>query len=443
MSSFLVSAPIRAAWLGLIRLYYRDIAVTGAPPAGGPAILVANHPNGLLDPLVLCIGVGRPVAFLSKSTLYSNPVARLILNAFSAIPVYRAKEADTAQNDETFARARRLLLQSGWLALFPEGISHDEPELQPLKTGAARIALQSRAAGLRVVPVGMFYEDKEVFRTRVSLTFGTPIEVVPLPPDVEPSPEAVRALTVRIGEALSGVLLEADNRELWRGLVAVAAWTSPDGGNDVAALDRRARTLAAAYRSLEERDPERVVEVVDATRHFARLLEELGVADPFALEARRTGHAPSPLRAILPLLLLAPLALFGAVLAWVPYRLVKPLALRLSGGHADIVGTMKLLLGLPILTLTWLAWAIVTGFTFGALAGLGMLVAGPMSGFVALRWGERYDLRREVLRAHWISFTRTPTVDAVAEQRRILAARVEAGLAVATRPVGPPPPNGD
>src|SRR5688572_13327696 len=93
---------LRAACLALIRLYYREIAVSGRPPANGPVILVANHPNGLLDPLVLCIGVGRPVAFLGKSTLFSNPLARLILRAFAAIPVFRAKEADTAQNEDTF-----------------------------------------------------------------------------------------------------------------------------------------------------------------------------------------------------------------------------------------------------------------------------------------------------------------------------------------------------
>ncbi|MDP2311911.1 MAG: lysophospholipid acyltransferase family protein [Pseudomonadota bacterium] len=425
---------LRAAWLALIRLYYREIAVTGTPPAEGPVILVANHPNGLLDPLVLCIGVDRPVAFLSKSTLFSNPLARRILRAFSAIPVYRAKEADTAQNEETFARCRSLLGAQGWLALFPEGISHDEPGLQPLKTGAARIALSSRAPGLRVVPVGMLYEDKEIFRSRVALTFGTPIEVAPLEPGVEPSQEAVRALTAQIADALSQVVLEAEDREIWRGLVAVAAWTSPDGGRDMGALDHRARALAAAYRTLDERDPERVVEVVEATRHYVRLLDAVGVTDPFALEVRHTGAPPSPFAAIVPLLplvLLAPVALVGATLAWIPYRLVKPLALRLSGGHADLVGTLKLMLGLVILKLTWIAWAVAFGVAFGLPVGLAMLVIGPLSGFAALRWGERYDLRREVLHAHWLTLTREPIAAAVAEQRRVLAEKVEAGLALA------------
>jgi 1-acyl-sn-glycerol-3-phosphate acyltransferase len=423
-----MDSSIRAAWLALIRLYYRQIAVSGALPAEGPLILVANHPNGLLDPLVLCVGVGRPVAFLAKSTLFSNPLARRILTAFRAIPVYRAKEADTAQNQETFDRARRLLAGSGWLALFPEGISHDEPELQPLKTGAARIALSSRVAGLQVVPVCMLYEDNEVFRTRVALTFGAPIAVPPLPEGEAPSQDAVRALTAEISEALSSVVLEAEDREIWRGLVAVAAWTSADGGADMAALDQRARSLAAAYRALSARSPERVAEVVDATRHFVRQLEAIGVNDPFALEAQRRGTAPSPVAAVVPLLLLAPIALFGALLAWVPYRLVKPLALRLAGGHADVVGTFKMLLGLLILTVTWVGWAIVTGALFGAGAGLGMLVAGPLAGFVALRWGERYDLRREVLRAHWLSVTREATANAVADQRRALATKIEAAL---------------
>jgi 1-acyl-sn-glycerol-3-phosphate acyltransferase len=419
----LFDRALLSAALGLVRLFYPWRAVTGSAPAEGPVILVANHPNGLLDPAVLRIAVDRPVAFLAKSTLFANPIGRRCMIACGAIPVYRAKEADTAQNEETFARCRDLLRGGGWLALFPEGISHDRPSLQPLKTGAARIALSSGAPGLRVVPVGLLYEDKEIFRSRVALTFGAPI---PVPvSEGEPDPAAVRALTDRIAAALADVVLQADDAELWRGLLAVAAWTSADGGRDLAAVDRRARVLADAARTLSTRDPERLAGIVAETRRFVRVLRAVGVDDPLSLEA----PPPSPVRALVPLLVLAPVALVGAALAWLPYRMVKPVALRLAAGHADIVGTIKALLGALVLTSTWVLEAIAVGFWLGPLAGLALLALGPLTGFVALRWGERFDLRREALHASWLATNRGRIAQAIAERRRALAAAVDDALA--------------
>src|SRR4029453_16857511 len=90
------------------------------------------------------------------------------------------------RNEQSFARCRQELAADAWLALFPEGTSHSEPQLRPLKTGAARIAL-SAAAGqgngapepvpVQVVPVGLAYEAKAIFRSAVLVLVGRPLEV--------------------------------------------------------------------------------------------------------------------------------------------------------------------------------------------------------------------------------------------------------------------------
>src|SRR5262249_49952906 len=152
----------------LIRLYYPRRTVHGREriPAGRPVVFLLNHPNGLLDPLVLRVATGIPARFLAKSTLFANPFGRLAMDAFDSIPIYRAHEArggDAARNEESFARCRAELAAGGALALFPEGVSHSEPQLRPLKTGAARIALSAEAEhqgrlGVVLVPVGLHYD---------------------------------------------------------------------------------------------------------------------------------------------------------------------------------------------------------------------------------------------------------------------------------------------
>src|ERR1051325_8870195 len=125
-------------WLAeaLVRLYYPARSGEGAEriPADRPVIFVLNHPNGLLDPLVLRVATGRPARFLAKSTLFGNPLGRLAMGAFGSIPVYRAHEAgargkDTSRNEESFARCRAELARGEALALLPEGTSHSDPQL--------------------------------------------------------------------------------------------------------------------------------------------------------------------------------------------------------------------------------------------------------------------------------------------------------------------------
>ena len=69
------------------------------------------------------------------------------------------------------------------MALFPEGHSHNEPRRLPLKTGAARIALETEARhgplGLKIVPVGLTYDEKGKFRSRVLVRVGDPIDPAP------------------------------------------------------------------------------------------------------------------------------------------------------------------------------------------------------------------------------------------------------------------------
>ena len=57
---------VRSLAESLIRLYYPERIVENAEalPAVGPVIFVANHPNGLLDPLVLRVTFQVPVQAL-------------------------------------------------------------------------------------------------------------------------------------------------------------------------------------------------------------------------------------------------------------------------------------------------------------------------------------------------------------------------------------------
>lgn len=423
----MIAALLRAWATGVVRLFYPWRALSGRAhiPPRGPVLVVANHPNGLIDPLLVRIALGQPVAFLGKSTFWGNPFFRACMEAFDGLPVYRAHEADTRQNDATFAACRERLVAGGWLALFPEGKSHDETTLQPLKTGAARIALGAAAAGAPVVilPVGLCYASKDTFRSAVAVAVGAP---VPVPAGASPEDRAaVQALTAAVAEALGEVVLQAEDATLHRAFLAVAAWT---GAPDLAAREARARALSRAWSALLAQDPEAAEALAEQVRAYARALDAVGVQDPFSIEAATPGPA---LGSLVLLAALAPLALVGAVLGWLPYRAVRPLAVRLAKGHQDVVGTIKLLAGSLFIPLYWALQAALVAALTGPAEGLVVLLLAPLCGALALAWDERRTRRLDALRGIAVRLFRPDDALALATRRRELAAAVLARLAPA------------
>jgi glycerol-3-phosphate O-acyltransferase / dihydroxyacetone phosphate acyltransferase len=434
-----LAALVRRLAEALVRLYYPARAVEGREriPAGKPLVFVLNHPNGLLDPMVLRVVTGWPARFLAKSTLFGNPASRLAMDAFGSIPIYRAHEsgargADASRNDASFARCRAELAAGGALALFPEGVSHSDSQLRPLKTGAARIALSAEAEhdgklGVKLVPVGLYYERKVLFRSSVLLVVGEPIDVAPLLGDYRRDERrAVAALTATIDARLDEVVVQAESRDLLAGIARVARWTADAGPDDLAARHRRTRELADAYARLRARDPARVEAIAGEVRAYARVLRQLGVRDPWALEL-------APLRpgalavALAKLCVAAPLAAVGAVMGWLPYRLAGEIAKRISRDD-DVLGTAKLLTGATFLTLAWGLEAAAAGIAWGPLWAAPTFAAGVATGYVALRFDELRQEAAEAWRLVMLRAFHHQTTQRLAERRRALADAVARGL---------------
>src|SRR6476659_2218081 len=200
----------------ILRVFFPHIETAGIEriPRDGPVILAVNHPNGLIDPLFLLCLAPRPVSFLAKAPLFDMPVIGWFVKALGSIPVYRRQDGgfDASKNRKTFERARAILSGGGVIAIFPEGASHGDPKLRPLKTGAARIALGAASMIgheqiLRIAPVGIYYTAKGIFRSSALLYSGEPITVPsePLGAEGEPVQESVRAVTSRIQKSLADV----------------------------------------------------------------------------------------------------------------------------------------------------------------------------------------------------------------------------------------------
>ena len=431
---------IRLLFEALVRFYYPDLRCEGEERlralAGKPVVFAPNHPNALLDPLVLRIALRRDVAFLAKSTLFRSPVTRLVLEAFGAFPVFRQKDGEVEgpdrgdKNEETFARCRDLLAKGGSLALFPEGTSHSDPTMKPLKTGAARIALSAEAAhgfglGVTLVPVGMSYEAKTTFRSRALVVLGEPIACLPYAAAHEADERAaVRELTSRLREGMDEVVLQAETREVLDGVARVAAYAHAPAQDDLGARHAKTLELLVAYQRYQAKDPARLERLVARAQSYMKTLELLGVEDPWALELGRLRKRVVSQLAVA-LLLTAPLALVGACLGWAPYRAAGRVAARVAG-EEDVLGTVKLLGGALFLLVAWSVEGALFALRFGAASGVLFFLFAMTTGWIALRWDETFVRARAALRA--LLVRQGPTRDALVAERRALASEIEAAL---------------
>jgi 1-acyl-sn-glycerol-3-phosphate acyltransferase len=207
-------------WVNGIALhwFYRDIRVTGRNriPVSAPLLIAVNHQNALVDSLIVGWVVPRRIVMTAKATLLSNPLIALVFRVLGVVPLRRVSDearesngppVDRSRNTGAFEEILNLLGKSGAVLIFPEGKSHNEVGLEPLKTGLARLALQARdkrsIKGVTILPLGLVFEDKGMPGTIAGVHVGEPIEM-----DSWPNTDHV-ALTEEIAKRLRAVSEEA------------------------------------------------------------------------------------------------------------------------------------------------------------------------------------------------------------------------------------------
>jgi glycerol-3-phosphate O-acyltransferase / dihydroxyacetone phosphate acyltransferase len=373
-----------AAFLQLcLRIFFRRIEVEGEKrvPATAPVIFAVNHPNGLVDPLFVLCYSGRAVSFLAKAPLWRYPVVGWFVRKLDTIPVYRKQDNTSGSNQETFEKSRDVLRRGGGIAIFPEGTTHDDPQLRELKTGAARIALSAGVGEVFIVPTGIYYTAKHVFRSAALVVFGEPLRVVS---DGDTNPEEVDALTAAIDAGLDAVTVQADSHaalDLIGRAEDIVAGSYDQPLAEELILRRR---FVEGYHYLRAHDPARLEKLQQAIVQFEAELRSARI-DVHSLRPRLS------VMRMLRVLVMLPLALIGAVVSYPTYRLIGLLAKRFSKGEGAVTATIKFLAALALYPLTYLAIAVGVGARWGWAAGVGAGVVLPFVAYLALRVFEDID----------------------------------------------------
>ncbi len=390
--------------------YYRDIEVVGAEriPSGVPLLLAVNHPNNVVDALVVLRVVPRRVRITAKATLWANPILRVAFRWYGVIPLRRVKDepaavtarSNPARNLDAFRAVLDTLEAKHAVLIFPEGISHSQSQLAPLRSGLARLALQARdernIRGLTILPIGLVFEKKWAPRTRILAHVGEPIILdgwrtsrrrnLPDAPGNSGAPksesgeeskdrnaDAVAALTAEVDERLRATTVNFPTPEDAERVLGVARILAGvfDEPRPLAAPDRplideldAIRRVTAARASLPESASERAETFLARLEALRAELARRGIpVNDAGIDIGTWPAARFALREIAIVAAAGPFAWWGRINHWLPLKGARVIAARTSktpedpAMHTLVVGLVLVLLAYAAQTALVWVWA--------------------------------------------------------------------------------------
>lgn len=409
-------------------------------PATGPVLFVSNHPNSLTDSFVIGSSVPRKVNFIGTVQLFQFKPVKWLLTQCGVIPINRVKDNPKAMRSvaDTFEAVYQVLERGEAVGIFPEGITYDDSSLKEVKSGAARMALELEnrhggKLGLRVVPVGLTYSAKEIYRSDVLAHFGEPILaaeflegyadrrkecIVRLTDEIE---RRIQSLIVHIPKLEETRVVEGVKRLYFDQLLLGNRITIDSAAKQAQKLmlsQQIAEIVDRVYRTQPERASTFAVKLDFYERWLARLKISSDALELFPQTTKLAGQtAEWAFIAIVG----APIALYGWLHRLIPFALIKWSAQKftMEGKRKAQASTTAIAAGAVGFVVCYAIYIAVFQWLFGWPASLWYALSLPVTGILA-----HYYLRE--VRRMWAAVRTTAVLlRAPFAAKRLLAMRAE------------------
>ena len=403
-------------------------------PRTGPVLLCINHPNNLIDSLLVGSVLPRKVHYLATATLFRSRLLARFLVALGAIPIYqKADDPDmTGRNVEMFTACEEAFDRGRLIAMYPEGATHSEAHLRRIKTGAARIALgyEAHAPGrLSVVPVGLSFEARRRFRGRVLVSVGEPVDVSSHLAGYRGEPaKALHALTTAIQAAMTREVVDVERIDmptlaraveaLYRGAVERELWGELKiAGRPIHPFPTSA-SIADVAEHVRKLDPGRIERLWQRILGYQAGLAAYRLRDEAVRSGLERAAEPRRVARSWQTIMGWPLFVYGSAVNFLPYYLPGWLAGRTSRRPTDYA-TTRLLASVVAFPLFWALETLLVGWVAGVRWTPAFFLSLPLGGLVAYRYLVGTGRLRHQLRFGALLLTRAQ------EARRLLAERRE------------------
>lgn len=420
-------------WQGLcqttIKTFYRRFEVTGHEkiPDGVGIIFCANHANALVDPIVIQAATNKQIHPLARSGLFEKPLLKTMLKLLDAIPIYRAQDPGnkTTKNVDSFVKCYEKLGEDKAIMIFPEGVSHSDPEMRKVNTGAARIALGAKKLNGKapvLVPVGLTFSRKGFFRGDLLVKFGDPVIIG----DAEDSEnrESVKDITERVKQGIIKITLTPNSWAELKLLTRVErfyAQRQGDGENlDLSEQFNALKYIIKAHRMLLEHEPKKVAILTSHLRLYDKLCQCCGIKD-YHLSIK---YQPIVLfiyifKTLLKVFIALPISLWGKLNNFLPYQITGKTFL-LFAKTLDQYDTYKILAGMVLFPLFWGIQISIVGYYLGTGWAMTYFASLIMSTAVELQMRGKYLRAFEDFKTFFLFLRKRSVRDYLESKQKLL-----------------------
>ena len=325
-------------------IFFRKISINNKKhiPKGGPLIIVSNHPNTFMDPVLIASILRQQVYFLAKSTVFGSPIKDWVLGKiFNMIPVYRKQDlppGKSGNNQAVFEKCFDFLENKGTLLIFPEGTSVMEKKLREIKSGTARIALGAEnqnqfKLGVKILVVGINYSEGEKFRSDVTLNIDEAIHIDEWENKYKVSnTDAIKDLTELIREKLENQLVITKDKDHER-LLAQTEMIFKHELAETIDLPKKekdfliSKGISDALKYFEEKNSSLLLSLQQRLNAYFHKLDLLGLQDGLLKKKNlETDIFKKSIGISIFLLIGLPIWLFGLITNYLPYVIPSKIA---------------------------------------------------------------------------------------------------------------------
>jgi 1-acyl-sn-glycerol-3-phosphate acyltransferase len=382
----------RFAWVLMwitFKIFFRRIDVVGLEKlkTGKPAIIIANHPASFLDAMVLAVFLKRSIHFYVRGDIFSHPLAYWILTMLHMIPIFSREHGvrNLEKNKRTFDRGRKLLEEGKLLLIFPEGFSRQSKQLEPLKKGAARVALQTAFEGgkvneLQIQTVAINYTEHHL-GAKLLIRLGDAITLESFEQQYKEFPAmAIGNLNKAMSSVFQLNVIHVQNGERTNFAESLIKMHYHD---DVIQANQLFDDLTAICKRVDYLSQEDFMALEKDLTSYQKQLAHYRLTDKSVIMSNDQ-HA---LKQFWLVCIFAPFALLGKLIWWIPGRLSIWIADKTVTRIDFYTSVLSGILG--VLGLIW--WVVILFISYSYIGSLAFPLAfvWPLLCYVYLQWKER------------------------------------------------------
>ncbi|MDL2228338.1 1-acyl-sn-glycerol-3-phosphate acyltransferase [Odoribacter sp. OttesenSCG-928-L07] len=366
-------------------------------PDDVPIIFAPTHRNAVMDGLAeVYISSKKQVVFLARADIFGNKFVDWLLEGLKILPIYRLRDGqeNLDKNVQIFKDCKTVLDNGNALCLFPEAKHNPKQSLLPLQKGIARIAIQTEALSdfkqnINIVPVSIFYTEKQAFLSDVYVTFGQPIKVSEYKKYYEENPNlAVNQLRNDLDARLRLTTVDISNDPYYN----FYTYCLDLAGEEVAKkhFPKDKDRLVKAYRAIDnklddlyENDRPKFLEITDDFGRAYSILRSYHLDTKDKIKKPKT--CCGILLRILSLIISLPIALYGFINTIFPILIY--ILLRKKIKDVQFIASIRTVLGIVALPIFYVLQAVILGIvTHNWLWALYYFISMPLTFYFASYW---------------------------------------------------------